>query len=227
MRSVLACVVGVAVVAMAAGCATTVQGTPTGKKGPPPVPVATLEALLVPTLALNETMGVTGMTDRGPIDTTLSAAEPSIEPACLAVSAVAIQNVYAGSGWTAARIRTVHQPGDDFADWASEAVVGFPAPKDAVAFFDASAKSWPACANRRFSYHSDGGPDTVWTVADVSTSDGILSTVKTQEGANGWACQRALTVGNNVAADVMACSYTPLNDAARRIAHDIRDRITG
>jgi hypothetical protein len=43
-----------------------------------------------------------------------------------------------------------------------------------------------------------------------------------QEGGDGWACQRALSVRNNIAIDVVTCSYnqsgSPAIDVAARIA---------
>jgi hypothetical protein len=51
-----------------------------------------------------------------------------------------------------------------------------------------------------------------------------LSATVTQEGQNGWACQRALTVANNVAIDIDSCSYNPGNSAIS-VAHQIADKV--
>ena len=59
-----------------------------------------------------------------------------------------------------------------------------------------------------------------WVVGPVSNTAGTLSATKTQVNADGWACQRALTVANNVAIDVSACSYNPV-DSGVKIAHQI------
>jgi hypothetical protein len=57
-------------------------------------------------------------------------------------------------------------------------------------------------------------------VGPIANTNGTLSTTDTLKGANGWACQRALTVSNNIAIDVAACSDNPA-DAAVNIAHQI------
>lgn len=49
-------------------------------------------------------------------------------------------------------------------------------------------------------------PDVVWTVGAVTDDNGTLSTSQVQEGGDGWTCQRALTVRNNVAVDIVACA---------------------
>lgn len=228
MRSALA-VFGATVLALAAGCGSTVQGSPTvGSADVPksPVPVAALEALLLAAAAVNNAMGASGMEETGDVYDTLSTSDPAVDPACLGVAEVGLQLAYTGSGWSAVRSRVVHQPGDTYDDWTNEAVVGFPAAKDASAFYDASVDKWPKCANRRYSYPRSNGSVAVWTVADVANDDGILSTQKTLEGGDGWGCQHALTASNNVVVDVFACSVRPLADAARTMAGDIRDRIS-
>jgi translation initiation factor IF-2 len=64
----------------------------------------------------------------------------------------------------------------------------------------------------------DGPRDTA-----VANTDGLLSARITPEGGNGWNCQRALTVRNNVAVDVTGCSYRQ-GDFGINIARQIADR---
>jgi hypothetical protein len=52
----------------------------------------------------------------------------------------------------------------------------------------------------------------------------MLSIHRPQEGGNGWNCQRALTVRNNVAVDVMACS-SGQGDFAVNIARQIANKV--
>ena len=56
-------------------------------------------------------------------------------------------------------------------------------------------------------------------IANISDT---LSATRGEEG--GWACQRALTVSNNVAVDVAACSANPA-DAGVNIAHQIAAKV--
>jgi hypothetical protein len=60
----------------------------------------------------------------------------------------------------------------------------------------------------------------------MSSTDGMLSTIATQENANtpGWACGRALTVRNNVVVDVNTCSAAPA-DSAVNIANQIAAKV--
>jgi serine/threonine kinase PknH len=105
---------------------------------------------------------------------------------------------------------------------------------DAGAFFTASAQSWPACANRQFTVNVAGKLDRVWTVGPVSNTNGTLSATKTVCGGNSswtwywFSCQRALTVANNVAIAVMACSANrsdSQSDSAVNIAHQIAAKV--
>jgi hypothetical protein len=62
-------------------------------------------------------------------------------------------------------------------------------------------------------------------VGPVSNANGILSaTVTNASAADGWACHRALTVTNNVAIDVVTCSYDH-SGAAVDIAHQIGAKV--
>ena len=110
--------------------------------------------------------------------------------------------------------------------YAIQAVVAFPSAHDANAFYDSSVQSWNNCSKRRFSDVAQGEPDTVWTVAEVTNANGTLSTSQVQEGGEGWRCQRALTVRNNVAIDIVACAYSQSGSPAIDIAEKIAAKVT-
>jgi len=61
-------------------------------------------------------------------------------------------------------------------------------------------------------------------VGPIANTNGTLSTTDTLKGGNGWACQRALTVSNNIAIDVAACPNNPGNTAVN-IAHQIAAKV--
>jgi PknH-like extracellular domain len=107
---------------------------------------------------------------------------------------------------------TVQQLGD-FTHFVGPVVVSFPSPDEAAAFFTASAERWPACSNRQYTFSQAGKSDVVWTVGPVTNTNGTLITTETQEGVNDWSCERALSVRNNVAIDVIACSNSPSGSA--------------
>jgi hypothetical protein len=140
---------------------------------------------------------------------------------CRALSDTAEQTAYFSSGWSAMHGRMLEDAGEIARDkyLVRQVIVLFPSAGEAAAFFTASAKRWPACSNRTFT-STVSGIFGQWDVGPVSNLDGTLSATKTQENANGWACQRALTVANNAAIDVSACSYNPA-DSAVNIAHQI------
>jgi hypothetical protein len=102
------------------------------------------------------------------------------------------------------------QEGDNFTHYVQQAVVLFPSAKQAVAFFSASAQQWPSCHHYT---HTQSG--SLWDVGPISTADGTLSTIATQQNANnpGWACGRALVQRNNVLVDVNTCSANPAASA--------------
>jgi serine/threonine kinase PknH len=128
------------------------------------------------------------------------------------------------------RPRELREPDDNnvYTHSVQQGVVLFSSAHDAGAFFIASAKSWPACSNRRYTYTPAGEPDHVVTVGPVSNINGTLSATETVGGGTGWACQRALTVANNVAIDVNACSRNQSDsqsDSAVNIAHQIAAKV--
>ena len=145
---------------------------------------------------------------------------------CLAIDGPAQDRVYADTGWTALRGQRVDDSVDDSKKrdhYAIQAVVAYPSAHDASAFYNASVQGWPACSNRRFSdlnpgqagHRMDGRCGTL-------NDNGMLSYLPDTGGRRRWACQRALTVRNNVAIDIVTCSYsqtgTPAIDIASQIA---------
>jgi serine/threonine kinase PknH len=130
-------------------------------------------------------------------------------------------SVYDGSGWIATRgqylTNSSHQ--------VLQAVVSFPSANDAARFFNASAQRWPACSMRQFHYINPGQPDQVWTVGPIAITNGTLSTTATVVGGSGYACQRALTVSNNVAIDVAVYAVNPAHAAVFNIVDQIAAKV--
>jgi hypothetical protein len=187
--------------------------------------VSALDGLLLSPGDINTAMGATAMTSPQTY-TDMTDDGPNVaDKDCRAIHYPTETSVYAGSGWTAMRGQDLREPGDTWTHFVAQEVVSFPSASAAAGFFDASTHRWPACANRQYTFTRPGQPDWVWTVGPVSVTNGTLSTTKTQEGGNGWACQRALTVRNNVAVDDVASGYSPPADAAVSIAHQIAAKI--
>ena len=199
----------------------TTTTTPTTTTAAPPLAEDALKGLLLNPEQINAVMGATEMKVTQRHDT-LSDDSATMEPKeCLAIDGAAQAQVYAGSGYSAMREQTLRD-GDESAHYVDQAVVLFPTAKQAAAFFDASAKQWPACNEYT---HTQSG--SRWIPGPVANADAVLSTVSMQENAGGsaWAgCGRALAVRNNVIVDVNTCSADP-KDTAVVIAKQIAGKV--
>jgi hypothetical protein len=192
---------------------------------PPPVPVAELEGLLLSLEQIDSAMGTTGMgitgTSTDLTDNTASVADVN----CRAVDSVQSVANLGGSGWTALRGQQLQHPpqGDTFDFRAYQGVASFPSANVAAALFTADSQHWSGCANGRYTV-TDPKFVATWTTGPLSNANDTLSITLTQEGGNGWNCQKALTVTNNIAISVTACSYKP-TDGAVNIAHQIAAKV--
>jgi serine/threonine kinase PknH len=54
-----------------------------------------------------------------------------------------------------------------------------------------------------------------WTFAQINGQPPKIAVMDTQEGADGWGCQRAMSVANNVIVDVNACGYKISNQGGQ------------
>src|ERR1700758_578749 len=227
---VAAAVVGLCI--FTAGChnqpnqgskASTTTSTTT-TKAPPPVMENGLKEFLLTPEQINAVLGATDMKVTNNRDAMSDDSATMTPRECLAVDGAAQAQVYANSGFMAARDQTLNrQEGDNLTHFAEQAVVLFPTAKQAGDFFNASAQQWQACHE-----YTHVQSRTHWTVAAISNTNGVLSTSSTLQDppATGWkACGRALAVKNNVIIDVNTCSVDPKNsavDIANQIAAKVR-----
>jgi hypothetical protein len=233
VRQQIACVLLAGACTLAVGCTTTVDGKAVAadKSGPVtgnPVAVSALDRLLLDVSQINTALGATSMkvwfNAKAMWDWSAGVSDKN----CLAIDGPAQDKVYANTGWTALRGQRLDDSVDDSKKrdhYAIQAVVAFPSARDASAFYDSSEPSWSACSKRRFSDINPGQPDTVWTVAEITNDNGMLSTSQVQEGGDGWTCQRALTVRNNVAIDIVTCNYSQTGAGAIDIASQIAAKV--
>ena len=221
------CLRSVVTLAAVAGCSTT---TVAGHQVPGEAArkAADLNAVLLSADEVAAAMGASGMAAEATKSTLVDDSAYTTPINCLAVSSMGQEQVYAGTNWTAARMQSVHEPGEDYAHLAHQAVIEFPAAADTAAFFTAaSTRVWPVCAPGRYTYSvGDGQPATVWDVGPVTQKNNILAATITEHDSEGWACQRALTAATNVVVDVLSCSAAP-EDTAVVIAQRIADKVTG
>jgi hypothetical protein len=190
-----------------------------------PVTVAQLDGLLLSTDQINTALGTTGLGIRGTSTRRGDASGRVADMNCRAIGSVEDASTYAGSGWTSTRFQWLQQPpqGDDLTLFANQGVALFPSTYEAAGLFTTLTQRWSDCSHRQFT--DTGPPIGVWTTGPVSNTDGTLSITFTQEGGDGWNCQHALTVANNVGIEAVACSRQRLADAAVNIAHQIADKV--
>jgi serine/threonine kinase PknH len=191
---------------------------------PPPVATDVLDGLLLSPAEINTAMGTTGIVVNGTYTDMSDDIADIPDKDCRFIYSTEA-SVYDGSGWIGIRSQHLREPVDDFDHEVWQAVVSFPAANDAARFFSASAQRWPACSNREFHYIDPGRPDKVWTVGPIAVTNGTLSTTDTLNGGNGWACQRALAVSNNVAIDVAVCAVNPAHAAVFNIVDQIAAKV--
>jgi hypothetical protein len=201
---------------LAAACSGTDKTTATTTSAAP-VAAAALDGLLLTPDQINTVMGANGISVSQTLTTMFEGSTGIDNQDCLPLLA-AQPAVYAGSGWTAVRLQYLQEPGDNPTHSVTQAVVSFPSANDAANFFTTSARRWPACRQ-----YGSGATHAQISVGPIANTNGILSTTKKSD--NGPACQRALTVANNVAIDITACSDSP-GDAAVNIAHQITAKVT-
>jgi PknH-like protein len=233
VRQQLAFLVLAGVSTLVIGCTATVNGKAVAadNSGPliqNPVAASALDGLLLDVGQINSALGATSMKVWFNAKAMWDWSSGVSDKDCLAIDGPAQDEVYADTGWTAMRGQRLDDSADDSKkrkNYAIQAVVAFPSAHDANTFYDSSAQSWSACSKRRYSDVAPNQPDTVWTVTEVSKDNGALSTWQIQEGGEGWTCQRALTVRNNVAIDIVTCTYSqsgaPAVDIAAQIAANV------
>ncbi|MBY0386949.1 MAG: sensor domain-containing protein [Mycobacterium pseudokansasii] len=230
MRQQMAALVALAAACMfVAGCTSTVDGNAVAADmSRPPIQarisVSALDGLLLDVSQVSSELGATSMKVWYRAKAMWDWSQNVADKNCLAADGPAQDTVYAGSGWTAVRDQRLDDSVDDSKNrqhYAIQAVVAFPTAHDASAFYNTSVQSWKNCSNRRFDDVAPGEPTTVGTVTDVVAENGTLRASQLQEGGDGWSCQRALTVRNNVSIDVATCSYSQKGAAAVHIAEQI------
>ena len=114
--------------------------------------------------------------------------------------------VYAGTGYTGVSGLVSSEPGDNYDHWVNQAVVAFPSADKAKAFLQTAADKWKDCAGKTVTV-TNKSKTYRWTFAQVNGGPPKITVLDTQEGADGWECQRAMSVANNVIVDINACGY--------------------
>jgi serine/threonine kinase PknH len=196
----------------------------------PSVSMAALNGLLLRPDQFDAAVGATQMHIVSTVEVMGTTPTSEISPPrCMGVWSGAQAESYANSGYVGVRGNELEdfqpqqgQQGQNLVPGNHEAhqnLVAFPTAAQAAAFYSGSAQSWQGCST--FTHTTTGA---VWTIGPVTNVNGTLAATITQQGADGWACQRALTVENNVVIDITVCSFAP-DEQAVNVAHQIATKV--
>jgi hypothetical protein len=197
------------------------------KPGPPPpepIPPSRLSALLLSASDINSVMGASNIQPGDPMTSMTTSTRTLSLPDCLGALYTTEEPVYAGSGYTGTDGLVSAEPGDNNDHWVNQAVVSFPSADKAKAFLQSTVDKWKNCAGNTVSLTNSKNKTYRWTLAQLNGSPPKITMMETQEGADGWECQRAMGVANNVIVDINACGYH-ISDQGSQITDKIIDKI--
>lgn len=194
---------------------------PDDKPAQPKKPVSAdrLNAMLLTSSEVNAVMGASNMQPGKPITSMDSSPVTLSQPGCQGALYTSQDPMYGGSGYTGVSGLVLAEPGDSNDHWVNEAAVAFPSADKANAFLQSALDKWKACAGKTITV-TNKGKVYHWTFTEISGQPPKITVVDTQEGADGWSCQRAMSVANNVVVDINACGYK-IGDQGGEIADKI------
>jgi PknH-like extracellular domain len=221
-----ACALGgvLASVFLLSGCVSNVSGTAVrapnaGLIDVPPLDEAQLDDVLLSIGELNGIVGSTQMKITSELEEMTDHSADVSDPDCLGAIYGAEEPVYAGTGWTAMRDQVAREPDEDNDHWVEQTAVLYPSAEDAQRFFDDSRSVWEDCGGSAISV-ADADASYLWQIDEVKAEDTLITQLTTQEDADGWACQHALSVVSNLTVEAWACSYD-VGDEAATIADEM------
>jgi hypothetical protein len=221
-----ACAVGVVIAAsvLLSGCVSVVSGTAVRAQHAAPIEVPSLtEAkigdVLLSAGELNGIMGSTQMKVTSELEEMTDHSGQVSDPDCLGAIYGAEEPVYAGSGWTTMRDQVVREAGEDNEHWVEQTAVLYPSAEKTQKFFDDSKSTWQKCSGYSVSV-DDQDATYLWQIDSVTSEDTLITQMTTQQDAQGWGCQHALSAVSNVIVETWACGYR-IKDEAATIANEM------
>jgi hypothetical protein len=126
---------------------------------------------------------------------------------CLGIWQVNEAGVYGDHGWIALRQELLRSPDTDaWQNLVVQSVVNYPSTDAAREFFDQSSDRWSKCTNHNVNITLNGRLLPKWRSGELTKSDSRLTIPFTRGDTGGVdACQRVLSVADNVIIDVQAC----------------------
>jgi hypothetical protein len=208
------------------GCTVSATGRPAaapdlGHWQPPPILNARLANLLLSAGDVNAVGQTTTMAVRRPISEMSHSEDVVSDRNCLDAYSPVEAAVYRDSGWVALEgqfLDNAHSRVDLHKHALFQAVVRFRDAGLAQRFFAEAKPRWSACADRSLTITQPGDDPVTWTLGKLTATDTTLSIVQTLGGGNGFACQRAMGVRNNVIIDTMWCGFDTANQAGDVVA---------
>ena len=199
--------------ALVTGCSRETAGVavPADHDGPRPVTSVMLPELLLTAATIDDIMGAHGISIEAGGSTLFDSDEQFADRSCLGAWMPVQKAVYDRTEWTATLTQGLT---DAYAEHVViQAVTVFATRDAAQQFFSANARDWPPCGERTFTMNAGKYRGTTWTFDTVSNTDWTLWISQHQQDSEGWSCQRALRVSNNVAIDVLACKHYASDEA--------------
>ena len=211
-------------VVVLSGCASTVSGSAVRAQDAAPVDVAPLDEsdlddVLLSVGELNGIVGSTQMRITAELEDMSDHSAAVSDPDCLGAIFGAEGPVYEGTGWTAIRDQVAREPDKNNDHWVQQTAVLYASAENAQKFFDDAKSVWEHCAGSAISV-DDVEASYSWQIDDVTAKDTLITQLTTQEDADGWACQHALSLVSNLTVEAWACGYS-ITDEAATIATDM------
>ncbi|OBK29011.1 hypothetical protein A5634_19080 [Mycobacterium asiaticum] len=173
-----------------------------------------LSSLLLSSSEINSVMGSSTMQPGKPITSVDSSPASLSLMDCQGTMYTSQAPTYSGTGYTGISSLVSSEPGDDYDHWANQAAVTFPTTDKADEFLQTQVGKWKNCAGKQITVTSKSKTFR-WTLGELQGQSPKITLSMTQEGANGWECQRAMGVTNNVVVDVKACGFQITNQGAQ------------
>ena len=178
---------------------------------PDPIPAERLSAMLLSPTDINTIMGSSTMEPGKPI-TALDSTEMTLSlPDCVGAFYSGQDAAYAGAGYSSVSRLVSSEPGDNYDHWVNQSVVLFSSADKAKSFLQTAADKWKGCAGKTVGV-TIRSKTHKWTFAQFTGSPPKFAMADTEDDADGWGCQRAMGVANNVIVDIDACGYHITNE---------------
>jgi hypothetical protein len=191
---------------------------------PAVVEVSALPGLLLDPATVNSLEGAIAMVAQPDSKPNIPYTGETNRPECAGLAHPAMRTALEGSGWVGMHAQYLREPGDGWNHAVTQAVISYANAEGASAYASKQAENWAKCTGKTLTVTTTTASVT-WSAGRVISRDGVLTALLTQEGAEGWACQRALIARSNVVIDTRTCGDNVIDQAAT-IARKIADRIT-